>query len=89
MCSDVRYNTWLYSLLSRWILGGGCLSPAGAYVELHFYHVLPSSAIYWYVNDLEDGSGLLWEHFVHRQCTFLFDRVINFLTQYMASAGNL
>ena len=28
MWGDVRYNTWLQSLLSRWILGGGCLTPA-------------------------------------------------------------
>jgi len=58
------------------------------YVELHFYHVLPSSDIYWYADDLEDGSGLLRELFVYRQCTFLFARVINFLKQYMTSAGN-
>jgi hypothetical protein len=29
MCSDVRYNTWLHSVLFGWVLGGGCLSPAG------------------------------------------------------------
>lgn len=56
--------------------------------NIYFYHVLPSSDIYWYVNDLGDWSGLLRELFVYRQSAFLFGHVINFLKQYLTSAGN-
>jgi hypothetical protein len=44
--------------------------------------------VYWYVNDLEDWRGLLRELFVYRQSAFLFGHVINFLKQYVTSAGN-
>jgi hypothetical protein len=65
------------------------------YVLFHFssgsqytWDITYGRTVYWYVNDLEDWSGLLWERFVFRQSTVLFGHVINFMKQYMTSAGN-
>jgi len=88
MCGDVRYNTWLHSLLSRWILGGGCLSPAGICRVTFLTCSAVLRHIYWYVNDLEDWSGLLRELLFYRKSPFLFGHVVNFLKQYLTSAGN-